>query len=119
MPRAPFHNGVTDQTCLLGQEYPGLCLIAPVAMKGMLPPVGPEIENAFYNLIFMALCLFNSGVIHRSQTGPAAVSNKEVPSNFPVGCWAFLRMFFPLQIADPKVSWVASHCVLYSEVWEH
>ena len=57
MPQAPFCNGVTDQTCLSGQEYPGLCLITLVAMKGMLSPAGPAIEKGFYNLIFMALCL--------------------------------------------------------------
>ena len=54
---APFHNSVTDQTHLSGQEYPGLCLVTLVAMKGMLSPASPEIEKAFYNLIFMALCL--------------------------------------------------------------
>ena len=57
MLRAPFRNGVTDQTCLSGQEYPGLCLVTLVAMKGMLSPAGPAIEKGFYNLIFMALCL--------------------------------------------------------------
>ena len=57
MPRAPFRNGVTDQTRLSGQEYPGLCLVTLVAMKGMLSPAGPTIEKGFYNLIFMALCL--------------------------------------------------------------
>ena len=57
MPRAPFCNGVTDQTRLSGQEYPGLCLVTLVAMKGMLSPAGPTIEKGFYNLIFMALCL--------------------------------------------------------------
>ena len=57
MPRAPFRNGVTDQTRLSGQEYPGLCLVTLVAMKGMLSPAGPAIEKGSYNLIFMALCL--------------------------------------------------------------
>jgi hypothetical protein len=36
MPRSPFKNGVTDQSRLTGQEYPGLCLITLIAMKGML-----------------------------------------------------------------------------------
>jgi len=57
MPRAPFRNGVTDQTRLSGQEYPGLCLITLVAMKGMLSSVDPSIEHAFNSLLFMALCL--------------------------------------------------------------
>ena len=57
MRRAPFCNGVTDQTRLSGQEYPGLCLVTLVAMKGMLSPAGPTIEKGFYNLIFIALCL--------------------------------------------------------------
>ena len=57
MLRATFCNGVTDQTHLSGQEYPGLCLITLVAMKGMLSPAGPVIEKGFYNLIFTSLCL--------------------------------------------------------------
>ena len=35
MPKCPFKNGVTDLTRLTGQEYPGLCLIAAIALKGM------------------------------------------------------------------------------------
>lgn len=35
MPRTPFKNGVTDLTWLNGQEYPGLCLLSLVAMKGI------------------------------------------------------------------------------------
>jgi hypothetical protein len=60
MPRAPFKNGVTDQTRLTGQEYPGLCLISLIAMKGMLLHGGQQhasIEEGFCSLIFMALCL--------------------------------------------------------------
>ena len=59
MPRAPFKNGVTDQTRLTGQEYPGLSLITLIAMKGMLSHKGlhPSLEAGFSSLIFMALCL--------------------------------------------------------------
>ena len=59
MPRAPFKNGVTDQTRLTGQEYPGLSLITLIAMKGMLSREGldPSLEVGFSYLIFMALCL--------------------------------------------------------------
>ena len=35
MPKCPFKNGVTDLTRLTGQEYPGLCLITAITMKGM------------------------------------------------------------------------------------
>jgi len=60
MPRAPFKNGfTTDQTCLTGQEYPGLSLITHIAMKGILSHGGlhPSLEAGFSSLIFMALCL--------------------------------------------------------------
>jgi Plavaka transposase len=58
MPRAPFKNGVTDQTRLTGQEYPGLCLVTLVAMKGMLSVRGKKtIESSFVKLIFMTLSL--------------------------------------------------------------
>ena len=60
MPRAPFKNGVTDLTRLTGQEYPGLCLITLVAMKGMLHAhgkSGKSQEAAFAKLIFMTLSL--------------------------------------------------------------
>ena len=35
MPKCPFKNGVTDLTRLTGQEYPGLCLITAISLKGM------------------------------------------------------------------------------------
>jgi hypothetical protein len=57
MPRAPFKNGVTDQTHLTGQEYPGLCLITLVAMKGMLHGHSKSLETLFAQLIFMTLSL--------------------------------------------------------------
>jgi len=56
MPRVPFKHGVSDQTRLSGQEYPGLCIVTLVFMKGMLMDF-PEVELAFAQLIFMALSL--------------------------------------------------------------
>ena len=55
MPRVPFKNGVTDQTRLTGQEYPGLCLITLVAMKGMLHGYSKSLKGSFAKLIFMTL----------------------------------------------------------------
>jgi Plavaka transposase len=57
MPRAPFKNGVTDQTRLTGQEYPGLFLITLVAMKGMLHQHSKSLETSFAQLIFMTFSL--------------------------------------------------------------
>jgi hypothetical protein len=57
MPRAPFKNGVMDQTRLTGQEYPGLCLITLVAMKGMLQGHLKSLETSFAQLIFMTLSM--------------------------------------------------------------
>lgn len=54
MPKSPFKNGVTDLTRLTGQEYPGLCLITLVAMKGMLDQ---HHEKQFVSLLFMSLAL--------------------------------------------------------------
>lgn len=56
MPKTPFKNGVSDQTRLAGQEYPGLSLLTLVAMKGMLPD-DPSMERHFAHLIFMALAV--------------------------------------------------------------
>ena len=38
MPKTPFKNGVTELTRLNAQEYPGLCMLTMVALKGLLHP---------------------------------------------------------------------------------
>jgi hypothetical protein len=57
MPRVPFKSSVTDKTHLTGQEYPGLCLITLVAMKGMLHGHSKSLKCSFAKLIFITLSL--------------------------------------------------------------
>ena len=68
MPRTPFRNGVTELTKMSGQEYPGLCLLASVCMKGILitdkerdnPALknrNRDIERRFSLLLFLSLSL--------------------------------------------------------------
>ena len=82
-------------------------------MKEMLSPAGPEIENAFYNLIFMALCLkvaLTQESYMEAKLDQLQSAIKKFLQIFQQVCWAFPRMLLLLQIVDPKVSWGASHC---------
>ena len=69
MPRTPFKNGVTELTRLNGQEYPGLCLLTCICLKGIFHSQAdkkiPEervkelilLEKSMALLIFLALSL--------------------------------------------------------------
>ena len=66
MPRTPFRNGVTALTKMSGQEYPGLCLLAAVCMKGILHrpkdsgseiAAKREIERNFVLVLWLGLSL--------------------------------------------------------------
>lgn len=60
MPKTPFKNGVTDLSCLNGQEYPGLVMLTVVAMKGMLSnmdPISLQHKKETIRLLFMSLSL--------------------------------------------------------------
>ena len=122
MPRAPFHNGVTDQTRLSGQEYPGLCLITLVAMKGIPSPADPAIEKGFYNLIFMALCL-EVALTQESYTESQLDQLETAIKKFLWIFWwvvkPFRECFSCCGLRIAMVSWVGSHCILYLAVWEY
>jgi hypothetical protein len=66
MPRTPFRHGVTELTRLNGQEYPGLCLMTMICLKGIFVPFGKtaaeskkylHLEKALCLLLFLALSL--------------------------------------------------------------
>jgi len=55
MPKTPFKNGVTDLTCLNGQEYPGLILLTAFAIRGALPT--HTLEKEVVRVLFQSLSL--------------------------------------------------------------
>ena len=76
MPQAPFCNGVTDQTHLSGQEYPGLCLVTLVAMKGMLSLLVQWLRRVS-TILYSWLCVLRLHW-HRSPTwNPNLISWKQ------------------------------------------
>ncbi len=64
-PRTPFKNGVTDLTHLNSQEYPGLVMLAMVALKGLFHngtctsySEAEKLERKVANLLFQSLSLY-------------------------------------------------------------
>jgi hypothetical protein len=67
VPRTPFRNGVTDLTCLNGQEYPGLVMLTIIALKGLLHEKVPHNLHDDIVRVFWWMLVLNE-MMNRTET---------------------------------------------------